>query len=325
MQPESSVTERAAGAAATSAQAAAAALRAVFAAPFLRKLDRLRLVVRRSLSTRPGNTPMPRGAQGSGIELESYKAYGPGDDLRHLDWSAYGRLDQLLIKTFRAEREAPLHVFIDVSASMAAPATDGKFAFSLGLAASLAYISLRHHDPVRVIAVGIDGPSRHLSSPFFRHRNAVPHLREFLLQLQPHGSAAFADGISAALRAHRSTGVAVVLSDFLMEPLAYESALQELVARRFTVAALRVIGPGERDPSSLFRRGRLTDVETGRQRYITLTQDSLARYQQALTAHLSRLQAFCNRCEIVYGAADTAAGIERSLFEELPRLGLVRR
>ncbi len=324
MQPGNSAIEQTPRSAVTSAQAAATALDAVLAAPFLRKLDRLRLVVRRSLSTRPGNTPMPRGAQGSGIELESYKAYGPGDDLRHLDWSAYGRLDQLLIKTFRAEREAPLHVFIDVSASMAAPASDGKFAFSVGLATSLAYISLRHHDPVRVIALGTDWPSRHLSSPFFRHRNAVPRLREFVLQLQPHGAAAFADGISAALREHRTAGVAVVLSDFLMEPLAYESALQELVARRFTVAALRVIGPGERDPSTLFRRGRLSDVETGRQRYITLTRDSLARYQQALATHLSHLQAFCNRSEIVHGTADTAAGIEHSLFHDLPRLGLVR-
>src|SRR5262245_12492213 len=112
--------------AADPAGATASALAAVLTPDFLRKLDRLHLTVRRSLSTRPGNTPMPRGAQGSGIELESYKTYDPGDDLRHLDWNAYGRLDQLLIKTFRAEREAPLHIFVDSSASMGMPETDNK-------------------------------------------------------------------------------------------------------------------------------------------------------------------------------------------------------
>src|SRR5436309_2773016 len=106
---------------ATSVADASAALSAVLTPSFLRKLDRLHLTVRRSLSTRPGNTPMPRGSQGSGIELENYKEYGAGDDLRHLDWNAYGRLDQLLIKTFRAEREAPLHIFVDTSASMTVP------------------------------------------------------------------------------------------------------------------------------------------------------------------------------------------------------------
>src|SRR5215813_10896858 len=143
----------------------AAALAAVLSPDFLRKLDRLHLMVRRSLSTRPGNTPMPRGAQGSGIELESYKAYDPGDDLRHLDWNAYGRLDQLLIKTFRAEREAPLHLFADVSASMAVPVTDNKIGFALGLAVSLAYVSMRNNDPVRIVGIGGALPQLYVSSP----------------------------------------------------------------------------------------------------------------------------------------------------------------
>jgi len=65
-------------------------------------------------------------------------------------------------------------------------------------------------------------------------------------------------------------------------------------------------------------------VETGRQRFITLTQNSLERYQEALAAHLTQLQAFCSRCEIGYLTADTAAGIGQSLFHDLPALGLLR-
>jgi len=319
MQPGVSATETA-----SLTHRVAAALAAVLAPAFLCKLDRLHLVVRRSLSTRPGNTPMPRGAQGSGIELENYRAYGAGDDLRHLDWNAYGRLDQLLIKTFRAEREAPLHLFLDASASMAAPASDNKFAFALSLALSLAYISLRRNDPVRMVGLSEAWPQLHLSSPFVRHRAALPRLRDFLLALRPHGATALATGIAAALRDHQTPGVAIMLSDFLLEPAAYEAGFRELVARRFTVTVLHVIGPGERDPSSLFRRGRLTDVENGRQRFITLTGNSLARYQEALAAHLAQLRAFCSRCEIGYATADTAAGVEQSLFGNLPALGLLR-
>ena len=319
MPPGASATETA-----PSAHAARAGLAAVLAPAFLRKLDRLHLVVRRSLSTRPGNTPMPRGAQGSGIELENYKSYGAGDDLRHLDWNAYGRLDQLLIKTYRAEREAPLHLFIDASASMAAPASDNKFGFAASLALSLAYISLRRNDPARIIGLSAAWPQLYFTSPFVRHRDALPQLRDFLLALRPQGATALATGIAAALRDQRSPGVAIVLSDFLLEPAACEAALRELVVRRFTVAALRLIGPGERNPSSLFRRGRLMDVETGRQRFITLTQNSLARYQEALAAHLAQLQAFCTRCAVGYSTADTAAGIEQSLFHDLPALGLLR-
>lgn len=303
--------------------AAAAVLRTVLAPGFLRKLDRLHLTVRRSLSTRPGNTPMPRGAQGSGIEVESYKSYAVGDDLRHLDWNAYGRLDQLLIKAFRAEREAPLHIFVDISASMAAPAADDKLAFALGLAASLAYVSLRHHDPVRIIAVGEALPGLHLASPFFRHRQALASLRDFLLGLRPGGQTALPAGMAAALRAQRSPGVAIVLSDFLMPPESYEAALGDLVARRFTVAAVRLLGPAERQPATVFRRAQIVDAESGRQRFITLTPANLASYERALASHLAGLQALCNRCGITFCVADTAAGLDHSLFHDLPAIGLI--
>ena len=316
MKPGASVTDVTAG-------AVAATLAAVLTPPFLRKLDRLHLAVRRSLSTRPGNTPMPRGAQGSGIEIESYKSYDAGDDLRHLDWNAYGRLDQLLIKTFRAEREAPLHIFVDVSASMSVPDGDNKMGFAAGMAACLAYVSLRNHDPVRIVAIGDALPELHVSSPFFRHRQSLQQIRTFLLQLRPAGRTALAAGIAAGLRRQRSPGVAIVVSDFLMAPSAYESALGDLVARRFTVAAVRVIGPGERDPASLFRRAQLVDAETGWRRFITVNRHNLERYAVALGEHLRGLQAFCSRCGAMFSVADTAVGLERSLFYDLPALGLI--
>lgn len=303
--------------------AVASALAEVLTPHFLRKLDRLHLTVRQSLSTRPGNTPMPRGAQGSGIELESYKLYGEGDDLRHLDWNAYGRLDQLLIKTFRAEREAPLHVFVDASGSMSSPPSDNKLPYALALAASLAYISVRNHDPVRIVTLSEAFPRGYVASPFYRHREALHLLRDFLLAVRPQGRTALAAGIGAALREQRSPGVAIVLSDFLTDQPAYEAALGDLVARRFTVAGVRVIGAAERDPSSVFRRGQLIDAETGQARFVTLNPANLARYHRALADHLTSVQSFCNRCGIVFSVADTQAGLEQSLFHDLPALGLV--
>ena len=94
---------------------------------FFKQLDRLRIRVRAARGHRPGETPIPRTSQAWGVEFESYKDYSPGDDFRYLDWNAAGRLDQLLVKTFTAEREIPFHLILDTSASMGAPAGDGKF------------------------------------------------------------------------------------------------------------------------------------------------------------------------------------------------------
>jgi uncharacterized protein (DUF58 family) len=38
---------------------------------------------------------------GSSLEFCDYRDYQPGDDLRHVDWSAYARSDQLSVKLYR--------------------------------------------------------------------------------------------------------------------------------------------------------------------------------------------------------------------------------
>ena len=300
------------------------ALQEVFAPAFLRKLDRLHLAASRSLSTRPGNTPMPGRTQSSGIEIESHKPYDTGDDLRHVDWNAYGRFDEMLIKRFRAEREAPLHVFVDLSASMSFPGNDGKAGFAAALAASLAYISLRNHDPVRVIGLSDSATHSHLASPWFRHRQSLAHVREFVGALQARGQTALASGILEALRQQHLSGVAVVISDFLVEPSVYERALGELTARRLTVAAVRVLGPCERDPAREFTYAQVVDAESGAERTISLTPDNQAAYQQALESHLAALRSYCERTGVLFSVADPAAGIDRCLFGDLPAAGLLR-
>ena len=56
---------------------------------------------------------------------------------------------------------------------------------------------------------------------------------------------------------------------------------------------------------------------------VTLTPDNLARYERALSEHLSHLQAFCNRCGIAFCVADTGSGLEHCIFHDLPAAGLI--
>ena len=288
---------------------------------FLRTLDRLRLNPEQSVTLHPGNTPVRRGSQPAGMELTNYKEYAPGDDPRHVDWNAYGRFNTLWIKRFRAERQAPLHLLIDVSASMQVPARDGKLPFAAAIAASLSYISLRHQDPVRFVALARGGATT--LSPLYRHIGRFPEIRSFLRQLQTNGASNLADGVDAYLRTTQLPGVAVVLSDFLLAPEHWQRALDGLRSRGRTVAALRVIGPEERDPAMLPRRVRLHDVEAGSERLITLTAAHRAQYATALEAHLSSLKRWCDARGVVFVAPETDRGIEHCLFAALPHAGLL--
>lgn len=56
---------------------------------------------------------------GSSLEFRDHRGYEPGDDLRHVDWAAFARSDQLNVKLFREEVAPHLDVLIDGSRSMA--------------------------------------------------------------------------------------------------------------------------------------------------------------------------------------------------------------
>ena len=55
---------------------------------------------------------------GASIEFAEHKEYAPGDDMRHIDWKAFGRVDRYYIKRFEDETELRTFLLVDASASM---------------------------------------------------------------------------------------------------------------------------------------------------------------------------------------------------------------
>ena len=87
--------------------------------------------------------------KGRGSEFSDYREYAVGDDIRMLDWNAFGRLGKLYIKRFLEEREITCHILIDVSKSMRLD--NEKYTRALQLAGIVAYMALSAGDRVRVI------------------------------------------------------------------------------------------------------------------------------------------------------------------------------
>src|ERR1700761_9106351 len=56
---------------------------------------------------------------GSSIDFQDHRPYLPGDDPRYIDWRAYARTGQYIMKLYREEVSPLLDLVLDVSASMA--------------------------------------------------------------------------------------------------------------------------------------------------------------------------------------------------------------
>ena len=289
----------------------------------LGRYDGLALAVRRGLGERPGERRFPGRAQASGGEVESWAAYAPGDDLRHLDWNAVGRLDALLVRRFVAEREVLFHLLVDASASMGVPARDGKFAAACELTMALAFVALASNDAVRLAVLAGEGSAR--PSRVYRQRASAREVAAALAAATPGGALALGAALEAYARRQPRPGAALVVSDLMMEPAEVERGLGALRARGWDVALLQVIGPGERDPARELLQGVLRDVESGARQAVRLTPAVRARYRDAFDAHLAALAAVAARTGVPYARLEAGASVVAFVVSELGRLGMVRR
>src|SRR3954454_18888097 len=117
---------------------------------FLHKLEQLELVSRKIFNgAMKGERKSKR--KGQSVEFADYKNYVKGDDLRHLDWNLYARLDRLFIRLFQEEEDLHFYVLIDNSLSMDF-GTPSKLHYARQVAAALGFIGLVNLDRVVIEA-----------------------------------------------------------------------------------------------------------------------------------------------------------------------------
>jgi uncharacterized protein (DUF58 family) len=264
-----------------------------FSSGFLTQLERLAFISRRTRAGRvKGERKSPR--RGSSVEFADYRHYEIGDDLRYVDWNAFGRLNRLYLKLFMDEEDLCVHLLLDGSASMDF-GSPTKFGHGVRLAAALAFVGFVNLERVAV-AVFRD----RLSEGWLptRGRNQYLQVEEFLAGLTPAGTTRFNDALRQyALRA-KDAGVAIVVSDFL-DPAGYEDGLRALMERRFDIHVVHLLSAEELHPP-FGGDLELVDAESGEVREVTIDAEALRAYERQLAAFLSGVEAFCRAKEINY-------------------------
>lgn len=76
-----------------------------------------RLPLRDAAWRGPQGAVLGRGSGGS-PDFEDHRPYFPGDDVRHINWSAYARTGAYTMKVYRAEVSPAVDLIVDVSPSM---------------------------------------------------------------------------------------------------------------------------------------------------------------------------------------------------------------
>jgi uncharacterized protein (DUF58 family) len=237
----------------------------------------------------------PRGATGlalgqragSSLEFKDYRDYQVGDDLRHIDWNAFARTDQLSIKLFREEITPHVDLVLDGSRSMTLE-DSAKAQATLALTALLATAATNAGYAHAVWLMGAD----------FRpvpNGNASPSAwGDF--DLRHRGSPA--ELLAGGAPAWRPRGVRVLVSDLLWvgEPLL---ALRQFTDGASAAVVIQLLAEADVNPPEDGAL-RLVDAETDRVREIDVDSVVVRRYREALARHQQNWHQACRQCGAIF-------------------------
>jgi uncharacterized protein (DUF58 family) len=261
-------------------------------------IDDLEFAARRIVeSARTGLHRSP--LHGFNAEFNQYRAYRPGDDLRHLDWKLLARTDRLYTKQFRETTSLDAIVVLDASASMKYGEPQ-KFRYAVAMAAAIAWLISSQGDGAGVVAEG----SEQLLIPARRGRAHLRALLARLSKLEPAHASRLAPLVRRSADLLRKRGALIAVSDFYDDDEAVRREMALAVRRGHDVTMLQTIAPGELE---LPGRGavRFADLETGQEIDVD-AEAARSEYRAAVAAFLERTRALAGSLGIDYLLAQTS-------------------
>jgi uncharacterized protein (DUF58 family) len=234
-----------------------------------------------------GRHPSPH--RGSSVEFAEYRKYVPGDDLRRLDWRAYGRSDRFFIKEFEADTNLRCCLVMDTSGSMGFGSVGmSKLDYARRLAGALGHLALQQGDAVGLSCVA-GGIVRNI--PPKRNPSHLMTVFDVLEQTEPKGQTQLVPVLHELAETISQRALVIIMSDLFVEPSELRSCFQHLRFRHHDAAIFHLLDPQE--IAFEFRRPmRFLDMEGGpaifadpndiADRYLR----ALADYQTAVKQHV---------------------------------------
>jgi uncharacterized protein (DUF58 family) len=181
--------------------------------------------------------------KGFSVEFAEHRQYYPGDEIRHIDWRAYGKTDRYYIKEYEEETNLRAHLLVDASGSMGYRGSGpSKFEYAQYIAASLAYLMLHQLDAVGLVTH--DTKIRRRIKP----RATSKHLLQLIGALEetrPGGETSMAPLWHQLAGQLPRRGLVIVLSDCFDQIGPLMHALRHFRHQRHEVLLFHILAPEE--------------------------------------------------------------------------------
>jgi len=248
-------------------------------------------------------------------EFAEYRAYTPGDDLRHVDWNVYARTERAYLKRYRGETNSLLTLLLDASNSMQYSShVVSKLDYARYLAAALAYLATRKQRDAAGLMV-FDDEVRTYVPPSTRS-GQLQRLLSAIETAEPRARTSFEAPLTRFSSLLRRRGIVVVLSDFFEEPRAIIRAAEPLRFHGNEIVLLHILDPQELRPEVSGGSALLEDLET--QARIEVSAAYAAReYRARIGHHIEALRDGARRAGMSHHLITTDQPLDGVLREYL--------
>jgi uncharacterized protein (DUF58 family) len=279
---------------------------------FFKQLDRFTFSVRKRVSTvYAGNRPSTR--SGHGIDTIGFREYDSSDALKDIDWKAYARTEKLYVRQFEEEKTLTTHILLDASKSMDYPEKGtSKFEYSAMLAAGFAYMVTKYNDRFAISTfteeIEINKPSR--------GRKNLMRAIDRLSELELSGMTSIGEAVIKYSREIKSRSLVILISDFMQEPEAIETALHRLSDHDLIV--IQVLDPTEK-VLPLQGNSKLVDLETGEEIRTYISDKFKERYTRKLDDHTARIKKTCMKVGAEFYTFTTDTPVFNAFYNTIRR------
>ncbi|MCU0703990.1 MAG: DUF58 domain-containing protein [Fimbriiglobus sp.] len=250
--------------------------------------------------------------KGFSLEFAEHRQYYPGDEIRRIDWRAFGKTDRYFIKEYEDETNLKAVLVVDASGSMGYQGKQklSKFAFAQQVTASLAYLLLGQLDSVGLLTH--DTKPRAYIPPKSEGKHLFTLLRT-LEQTHVGGETSLGEVWNQIAGKHlKRRGLVVLLSDCFGDIPGITRAMRHLRYSRHEVILFQILAPEEVD----FPFKNPTKFKSLEVKGYELTVDARRlreEYQKNFEDHRRQLRKITEELGIDYVMLRTNEPVERAL------------
>jgi len=250
---------------------------------------------------------------GFSVEFAEHRAYGSGDEIRHIDWKLYGKTDRYYVKRYEEETNLRSYILLDTSQSMTyGSGAITKLEYGSYLSAALTHLMLNQRDAMGLVL--FDEKIRKFIPP----RAAPSHaniIMGALDKIQSANDTQIRPTLDYMAERIKKRGLVILISDLLDDPGQVLMGLNHFRHNKQEMIVFHLLDRQELE-FQFGNRTKFRDLETDE----TITTEPWhirSAYQELIEMHQRKYRLGCRNQRIDYVPLFTDQPLDQALNEYL--------